>query len=315
MSKSYRVGIVGEANYQRAIAGLREGEVVLLRPEPDNPHDPRAVAVTDGDGATIGYLPREHWLKAALLDEGKAVQATVAALNPDGEGRIATGVVIEVVLGAAAGGMPMTSAATASETPEQRRSRENRTLGIGCLVVIGLIALVSTCSGSSDGDMEIVETADPAAIVAWHSAIVAAGAPCDGATAALSERIAAAGDGEATAAETYRAATTAKEACMASRDALAKVVMPAWTEDSAPKAEEATETCRNAFAARVLMADRAAEIIDGDTSPSKMADFTDLASASQAGVMLCAAQIANAALAAGVAADQIGASATGSAEE
>ena len=36
------------------------GSALTLRPEPDNPHDPSAIAVDLGDGTPAGYVPREY---------------------------------------------------------------------------------------------------------------------------------------------------------------------------------------------------------------------------------------------------------------
>ncbi|MDA0167562.1 HIRAN domain-containing protein [Solirubrobacter taibaiensis] len=36
------------------------GTALMLRPEPDNPHDPSAVAVDLSDGTSLGYVPREY---------------------------------------------------------------------------------------------------------------------------------------------------------------------------------------------------------------------------------------------------------------
>jgi len=59
------IGVVGVtfknrdgSSRQEAIKGLQEGEAILLRREPDNPHDPNAIAVDTRDGDQIGYLPR-----------------------------------------------------------------------------------------------------------------------------------------------------------------------------------------------------------------------------------------------------------------
>ena len=38
------------------------GEPLRLRPEPDNPHDPSAIAVDLADGTPVGYVPREYTL-------------------------------------------------------------------------------------------------------------------------------------------------------------------------------------------------------------------------------------------------------------
>ena len=93
--KFYPVGIVGERSYQDAIARLNEGQQVMLWHEPGNPYDDRAIAVAMSTGATIGYLPRDHWLRDVLLDEGKPFTAWVLRLAKEGA---ATGVVIEVTL-------------------------------------------------------------------------------------------------------------------------------------------------------------------------------------------------------------------------
>src|SRR3954453_2190671 len=60
------VQVVGESHYQdalRTLAGRIGSDGVFtarLVPEPDNPHDPRAVAVcVDGDLAKIGHLARD----------------------------------------------------------------------------------------------------------------------------------------------------------------------------------------------------------------------------------------------------------------
>jgi hypothetical protein len=62
------VRAVGTSHYQDALLGLsgRQGDeevrldkVALLVPEPDNPHDPNAIAVRI-DGELVGYLSREE---------------------------------------------------------------------------------------------------------------------------------------------------------------------------------------------------------------------------------------------------------------
>lgn len=65
-------------------ATLRPGRLLVLRPEPDNPHDPDAVAVTVGEmGARIGYVPRRgNPVLAALLRGGARVTAEIVRFNP-----------------------------------------------------------------------------------------------------------------------------------------------------------------------------------------------------------------------------------------
>ncbi len=71
------------AHRQDIIAKLKEGEPIFLVREPNNPHDPNAVALfTEGD-RDIGYLPRDWAAEIAeRLDAGSPVTAKVAAVEP-----------------------------------------------------------------------------------------------------------------------------------------------------------------------------------------------------------------------------------------
>ncbi|MEM9325915.1 MAG: HIRAN domain-containing protein [Bacteroidota bacterium] len=40
-------------------SSVQENDPLVLAPEPDNPYDPNAVKVLNGQGQQIGYLPRE----------------------------------------------------------------------------------------------------------------------------------------------------------------------------------------------------------------------------------------------------------------
>ena len=63
------------SNRQSAVAWCDRGEVVELRPEPRNPHDPRAIAVF-ARGQQLGYLPAERAPQIfKLLAEGTEVKA------------------------------------------------------------------------------------------------------------------------------------------------------------------------------------------------------------------------------------------------
>jgi hypothetical protein len=131
MAKTYSVGLVGESNYQDAIGLLDVGERVWLSPEPDNPHDPRAIVARDANGAPIGYVPRDSWLTGALIDEGKGSRAIVESIEGGDAGRPNRGVVLSVELGekgAPAGAAPPVAAVPAG-------SGAGRKIGIGCAVL------------------------------------------------------------------------------------------------------------------------------------------------------------------------------------
>ena len=94
----YRLSVVGESNYQRAVRKCAVGDVVDLRHEHNNPHDARAIAIaTKKHGEVIGYAPRESWVHRAALDEGKDLFAWIDSVSP-GEGSN-WGVVLKVAIG------------------------------------------------------------------------------------------------------------------------------------------------------------------------------------------------------------------------
>jgi hypothetical protein len=61
---------------------LRVGDALRLEREPDNPHDPNAIAVT-WRGRKLGYVPRRDNATLAWgLDRGAALQARISRLAP-----------------------------------------------------------------------------------------------------------------------------------------------------------------------------------------------------------------------------------------
>lgn len=93
--RSYPVGIVGESQYQAAIIRCRVGDRVRLWHEADNPHDGLALVAKTGGGETIGYVPRDCWLRDAVHEEGRGATASIMSLHPGP----AIAVVLEVTLG------------------------------------------------------------------------------------------------------------------------------------------------------------------------------------------------------------------------
>lgn len=107
--RSYPVNLVGESHRQAAIERCRVGQPVSLVPEPSNPYDPTAVRAEAG-GELIGYLARDSWLKAPLLEERKVVVATILSIKPNEQARGVLGVVLNVTIATAG---PGPTAATA----------------------------------------------------------------------------------------------------------------------------------------------------------------------------------------------------------
>ena len=91
---AYPVGLVGESHYQAAIARCELGQEVLVCHEIGNPYDEFALRVETIDGAILGYIARDHWLRAAVFEEEHGVAAAIGRLDRAEGGDI--GVVIWV---------------------------------------------------------------------------------------------------------------------------------------------------------------------------------------------------------------------------
>ena len=89
-----------EALYDDFWTEGREGEIeVSLRREPDNPHDPNAVAVhakAPGVSGQVGYVPRQgaEEIGALLQDEALVVSARVESMGVARNGLV--GISVEV---------------------------------------------------------------------------------------------------------------------------------------------------------------------------------------------------------------------------
>jgi hypothetical protein len=71
----------------RFMPQLKAGELLTLRREPANRHDPRAIRV-EWRGAMLGYVPREaNFAAAQLIDRGTALTARIAELRSGGDPR------------------------------------------------------------------------------------------------------------------------------------------------------------------------------------------------------------------------------------
>lgn len=151
MSDGYKVGLVGERNYQPAIERCTVGEVAFIRHEPDNPYDAKALVAVDARGATIGYVPRDHWLQRAVHKEAKSCSARVAAIGEGGSGLL--GVVLTVAMqdGAMAQvshrrdhqGLAIRTTGEATAPPMDRNQRQTLIVVVAVVVLFGAWLLFS----------------------------------------------------------------------------------------------------------------------------------------------------------------------------
>ena len=65
-------------DYVRVAASVAAGDGLVLRREPANPHDSRAIEVLTEHGTKLGYVPRvDNAALASLLDAGYALRAEI----------------------------------------------------------------------------------------------------------------------------------------------------------------------------------------------------------------------------------------------
>ncbi len=63
---------------------IREGQRLLLRREPDNPYDEKAIEVFTEGGEKVGYIPRDrNEVISSIMDQGIPVHAVVFAIHRD----------------------------------------------------------------------------------------------------------------------------------------------------------------------------------------------------------------------------------------
>lgn len=83
---AYMIGLVGEQDHALAVADLIPGSPIWLQLEPDNPHDPSAIAAVDGHGRVIGYIAHDSWLREAVYGSGVGFTARVLAAETGARG-------------------------------------------------------------------------------------------------------------------------------------------------------------------------------------------------------------------------------------
>lgn len=84
--KAYPVRLVGTRNYAAAIKRARIFDAAAILREVGNPHDADALVVVDGDGATLGYIPRDNWVRRAIVDEGRGGRAVIESVTIGADG-------------------------------------------------------------------------------------------------------------------------------------------------------------------------------------------------------------------------------------
>lgn len=201
----------------------------------------------------------------------------------------------------------------------KKQQRTNNKIGCGCAAVLGFL-LLAFCVGVASDPKDSKGTASTSsqettampkagsaspqvteAMVNFQNTIMDGMSPCDQAGNALAERAGDLSSGRASIYDAYNAARRVENACRQSWSTIGSASVPKEFEGLVEdKAEETLEICQNAALAKQMAASTMAEVFDGDTKPSKMAEAQEQASTAQAGVLACVASIFTTAGQAGV---------------
>lgn len=112
--REWKIGLRGEgkrnhdgSSRQKNIQRCREGDLVTLVRESDNPHDENAILVCSADGG-LGYIPADQAERLATeIDAGVRFRAYIAHINGGDVGKPLLGVVIMIqIMGPNPGGDP-----------------------------------------------------------------------------------------------------------------------------------------------------------------------------------------------------------------
>ena len=140
----------------RFLPQLKAGDVLTLRREPGNRHDPRAIRV-EWRGAILGYVPREaNFAAAQLMDRGTALTARIGELHAGGDPR--QRVLIEV-----------SAEAPAAEVVQPATTTLSASLGQGATPPALVLAPDAPATGAlHEKALEVLD--DAVAAIAWRLA-------------------------------------------------------------------------------------------------------------------------------------------------
>lgn len=191
----------------------------------------------------------------------------------------------------------------------------------GCLWVIGgLLALGFIGALFSDPDDSATKPEEKSTSVTensevnekamkdWYFSVLDTAKPCDNASASMGDAIQAFASGRESSLAVYQAATRAEDACRDTSNAYGRLNVPSGLPGAVEDAiDEAHETCQSGFVSKQMVADKAAEVFDGEMSNSNITRLQELTNSAQAGVLACVASSMQAVGEAGVEAATIGA--------
>ncbi|PZQ21267.1 MAG: hypothetical protein DI569_12630 [Sphingopyxis macrogoltabida] len=81
MDEIFFLRLAGVSHHQQALADTCIGEAVRFFHEPDNPYDCMAIRVENSGGQTLGYVPRNNWLRTVVHEKGRGVAGVIDSIG------------------------------------------------------------------------------------------------------------------------------------------------------------------------------------------------------------------------------------------
>jgi len=184
----------------------------------------------------------------------------------------------------------------------ERKNTKYGAIGCAIILILGLVASIAMCSG--DDTDPITAATEPAsaeiseAVSAFEADLANAMGSCDVRAARLGEGVT---DGSIDEYEGYQLATETYNVCMNVQQELRSQAIPGNFEGDVERAaEQARSECASAMTAKAMMAETIGEIMDGDTSPSKMTELSEDGDYVQHSMSQCSTAMIQISMAAGV---------------
>lgn len=169
---------------------------------------------------------------------------------------------------------------------------DKKAMTVGCIGLVVAILLLATCIGGGDGGKAASTSKDGAVAtpgdakkdaIATYKAVISATSSCDTASATMASVLQ---GGDLVAA--YRAAERAERVCLGTGSEIRKIDVPAsLTGEHRSSLKDALEACDTAYVMKWSGARKLKSIIDGDSSPSAIADLQETAETMQQGQLVC----------------------------
>ena len=169
---------------------------------------------------------------------------------------------------------------------------DKKAMTVGCIGIVAVILLLATCIGGGDkkdtstasGTGTATATGDPKKdAIATYRAVLTATSGCDAASSTMAD-VMQRGD----LVQAYRAADRAQDACLGTGGEIRDIDIPdSITGENRTALEKSLEACDTAYVMKWSGARKLKDIIDGDSSPSALADLQETTETMQQGQMLC----------------------------